>query len=69
MSPKFESTNVIEAATPDQKREAESLRLAFAVIGTMIAENWLEVDFQDTDWHGDLKNKVTVIAEVLHEFK
>lgn len=69
MLPKFQSTSVRENAPYGEKSEARSLRLAFAVVGKMIAEDWIQVDFNRDDWNDELRNKVVCVAEVLNDFQ
>lgn len=69
MTSKFQSTQFTPEATTNEKTEARSLRVAFAVVGSLIAENWLNVDFQDSEWADDLRTKVQTVAETLAEYQ
>lgn len=66
MSQEFNTTNV--RSVDADYYHAKALALAMAVIGRLIAEGIIEVNFSKPDWHTDFKNQVVAAADVIHEF-
>lgn len=71
MLAKFVSTKT-PPELPDnfrERREAEALSIAFAVVGKMIGEGWINVDFTEQGWPVELRLQVQTVAEVLYDYQ
>jgi membrane protein implicated in regulation of membrane protease activity len=71
MSPNFVTTKSPEK-TPNNLHDrlrAEALSKAFAIVGKMIAEGWINVDFDDETWPLDLRAQTQAVAEVLYDYQ
>jgi hypothetical protein len=44
----------------------QNFRKAFAVVGTLIVNGFVQVDFRDNDWSNDFKVMIAVITESLN---
>lgn len=71
MSPKFQTTKIPDQQADNiaERKQAEALSQAFAVVGRLIGENWIEVNFTDNDWHVTLQLQVQTVAEVLYAYQ
>lgn len=66
MSQQFVTTN---ANTPEgDYYESKALSLAFAIVGRLVAEGFIQVDLGDKDWHVQFKHEVRAVADTVHEF-
>ena len=66
MSQQFVTTNV-QSENADHY-EAKALALAFAVVGRLVAEGFIQVDLSDPDWPLEFKHQVRAVAGTVHEF-
>jgi hypothetical protein len=66
MSQQFNTTN--PKAVEADYYEAKALSLAFAIVGRLIAEGFIQVDLGDKDWHVQYKHEVRAVADTVHEF-
>lgn len=69
MPPKFDSTKVPEDAKTGQKMQADALAQACAVVGKMIGEHYIDVDFTQENWHEVLRLQLETVAEVLYDYQ
>jgi hypothetical protein len=66
MSEQFNTTN---PKSPDADYyESKALSLAFAIVGRLVAEGFIQVDLGDKDWHAQFKHEVRAVADTVHEF-
>lgn len=66
MSQQFLTTN--RSSVDADYYEAKALALAFAVVGRLVAEGFLQVDFTQEDWQLDYRHKVQAVAAEVHSF-
>jgi hypothetical protein len=71
MSAKFQTTQSPELKTDNlgERMQAEALCHAFAVVGKMIGEGWVNVDFREDGWSVNLRTIVQTVAEVLYDYR
>jgi hypothetical protein len=76
MSANVSASKFSTTKSPDQlpnnigeRMQAECLSKAFAIVGKLIAEGYLDVDFQDETWPLDLRIQTQCVAEVLYDYQ
>lgn len=71
MSAKFQTTKTPEERTDNmgERMQAEALSIAFAVIGKLIGEGWIDVEFDKEDWQVLLRLQAQTVAEVLYDYQ
>lgn len=71
MSTKFQTTKKPDELPNNmgERMQAEALSVAFAVVGKLIGEGWIEVNFEAEDWHVGLRVQVQCVAEVLYDYQ
>ena len=65
---RFQSTSP-KVGGLDAEQESECLRLAFAILGQLIADRAIEVDFNCLDWEASLKIQAEIIAETIYNYR
>ena len=71
MSLKFQTTQSPEEQPGNmgERMQAQALAVAFAVLGKMIGEGWIHVNFEEQDWQVELRLQAQTIAEVLYDYE
>lgn len=71
MSAKYQTTKIPEELPNNmgERQEAQTLSIAFAVIGKLIGEGFIHVEFNKDDWEVLLRLQVQTVAEVLYDYQ
>lgn len=67
-SPRFITTDRNDIHNGDYF-ESRALALAFAIVGRLIAEEFLKVDFSQPEWETTFKHTVQAAADVIHQYE
>jgi len=69
MERKYTSTRLTDEMPTHLRERARSFRLAFAVIGELIADGFIEIDFARENWAEMFELAVIDVAEQLNSFE